>query len=84
VVTALAVRYLKPARLDDRLDVSARLARVGAASLHFEQQLVRDGELLAAGQVKVACVSAETLAPAAMPASLRRALARPVAVPESR
>ncbi|MFN7509498.1 MAG: tol-pal system-associated acyl-CoA thioesterase [Betaproteobacteria bacterium] len=84
VVTELAVRYLKPARLDDRLDVSARLVRVGAASLHFEQQLVRDGELLAAGQVKVACVSAETLAPAAMPAGLRRALAASGPAPKSR
>ena len=84
VVTELAVRYLKPARLDDRLDVSARLVRVGAASLHFEQQLRRDGELLATGQVKVACVSADTLAPAAMPAGLRRALAASGAAPQSR
>jgi acyl-CoA thioester hydrolase len=74
VVTELAVRYLKPARLDDELEVYARLARAGAASLQFEQRLLRAGELLATAQVKIACVSAQSLAPTPLPHDLRRRL----------
>jgi acyl-CoA thioester hydrolase len=74
VVVSVAVQYLKPARLDDELRLSARIARQGRASLEFVQEARRGNELLATGQVKVACVRASTLAPAALPAQLRGAL----------
>lgn len=74
VVTSLACDYRRPARLDDRLTVLARIERIGGASLSFVQQIERDGELLASGRVKVACVDAKTLAPAALPRFLLDAL----------
>lgn len=74
VVTAAAVQYLRSARLDDRLTVLARVARLGGASIEFEQSCWRNDELLATGQVKVACVDAQTLAPARLPSFLRASL----------
>lgn len=37
VVHSLACRYARPARLDDRLEVTARISRLSACSLQFEQ-----------------------------------------------
>ena len=79
VVTSLACDYRRPARLDDHLQVEARLERSGGASLIFAQRIERDGELLASGRVKVACVDAQTLAPAALPRFLIDALRSPAA-----
>lgn len=76
VVVSTAVQYIRPARLDDQLRVSARIAKRGRASLEFAQEAHRGDELLATAQVKVACVAASTLAPAAMPPHLQRALDR--------
>jgi acyl-CoA thioester hydrolase len=76
VVVSAAVQYIRPARLDDELRVSARIAKRGRASLEFVQEAHRGDELLATAQVKVACVAATTLAPAAMPPHLQRALDR--------
>jgi acyl-CoA thioester hydrolase len=67
VVTSLTCDYRRPARLDDRLTVQARIERSGGASLTFAQQILRDEELLASGRIKVACVDARTLMPAALP-----------------
>ena len=74
VVHSCEVRYLKPARIDDALRVTAALARVGRAGLDFLQQVWRDGELLCEGRVKVACVRATDLTPRALPAALRSAM----------
>lgn len=79
VVTSVAVDYLRPARLDDELVALARVERVGGASLVFAQQLERGTDRLAQGRVKVACVDARTLAPAALPPALAAAL-RPARV----
>ncbi len=76
VVVSTAVQYLKPARLDDALSISAQIARRGRASLEFVQEARRGDELLATGQVKVACVRAATLAPAGLPPQLVAALDR--------
>ncbi len=76
VVVSAAVQYIKPARLDDALTVSAQIARRGRASLEFAQEARRGDELLATGQVKVACVRAATLAPAGLPPQLVAALDR--------
>nr|PZN69903.1 MAG: tol-pal system-associated acyl-CoA thioesterase [Pseudomonadota bacterium] len=75
-VVELTVRFLKPARLDDLLTVSASAEAGGGASLQFDQQ-VRDetGALLAEGRVRVACVDARTLKPRRLPADLAARIA---------
>lgn len=74
VVVHAAVDYLRPARLDDALTITARIAELGRAYLVFEQQALRGTELLARGRVKVACVDTRRLAPARLPVELTAAL----------
>jgi tol-pal system-associated acyl-CoA thioesterase len=74
VVHSCAVRYHRPARVDDALEVSADLQRLGKATLDFHQQVWRADELLCEADVRVACVSASDVRPQAMPAALYRNL----------
>ncbi|NBU89362.1 MAG: tol-pal system-associated acyl-CoA thioesterase [Betaproteobacteria bacterium] len=75
IVTDTRVRYLRPARLDDEIDVTAAVSETGPASLTFSQQARRHGEVLADGEIRVACVDASTLRPRRFPPSLKRILA---------
>lgn len=61
VVSESSLKYHVPARLDDRLDVTVDVRHSARASLVLEQQALRDGELLAEGEVRIACVDAPTL-----------------------
>lgn len=64
--------YRRPARLDDLLTVSARIAASGSASLTFAQEVVRDADqsVCCRGRVKVACVDAVRLRPRRIPPQL--------------
>lgn len=62
--------YLRPARLDDELKVSARLVDVRRASLTFEQHVRRLDEVLCRGRVQIVCVDNERFKPTAIPAEL--------------
>ena len=74
VVVQLAVDYVKPARLDDELTITARIGEQARSYLVFEQRALRGVQLLARAKVKVACVDMERLAPARLPAELTAAL----------
>ncbi len=77
VVGSVEVRYLRPARLDDRLLVEVHVAARHGASLEFVQPIRRDDPertLLAQARVLVACVQAGSLRPRRLPAPLLRAL----------
>ena len=74
VVRSVRADYLAPARLDDALEVSARIASRRRTSLVFDHEIRRDRELLFTAQVLVACVDMRRLKPAALPASLHALL----------
>ncbi len=74
VVAQAAVDYLRPARLDDALTITARIGERARTYLVFEQQALRGTELLARARVKVACVDTRRLAPARLPVELVAAL----------
>ncbi len=75
-VVELTIRFIKPARLDDLLTVSARAGVSGRASLHFDQEVRNEsGMLLADGRVRVACVDARTFKPCRLPADLAARIA---------
>lgn len=74
MVHAISVRYHRPAVLNDLLEVSARVATFGRASVAFAQRVERDGALLVEAEVRLALVGRETLRPARMPAALRQLL----------
>jgi acyl-CoA thioester hydrolase len=73
-VRAAQVEYLKPARFNDVLEVTVDLARRGAASLSFKQQVRRDGVTLCTGEIRIACLDVNSFAPAAIPARLALAI----------
>lgn len=56
-VTDLALKYQRPARLDDDVLIESTVAEVSRATCSLVQKAVRDGELLAEAQVRVAFVS---------------------------
>ena len=73
VVTDTALRYRRAAHLDDVLSISVRLLQAGRASLQLAQQALRDGELLAEGDIRIACVqhaANEPFKPCRIPANI--------------
>lgn len=66
VVRAMQLDFLRPARLDDLLQVTAAVSQVRRASVIFAQQIWRQDQLLLTAQVKVAAVSATAFRPVAL------------------
>lgn len=66
------VRFLQPARFDDRLSVRTRVTRTGGARVFFEQAIhrVADDMLLCKADCEVACISADTFRARRLPAGL--------------
>ncbi len=67
------VRYRKGAFFDDELTLRTELAEIGRASLRFDYTVLRDGEVLATGHTRHACVELATGRPSRMPEQLRAA-----------
>ena len=61
------VRYLQPAKFDDRLLVHARCLDVKGARFRYEYAIERDGELIADGWTAHATVDAATFRPTRVP-----------------
>jgi len=75
IVTDTTVRYLRPARLDDELEVTVEPLQIGAASMRLAQQAWRGDELLAEGTIRAGCVDAGTFRPRRLPNDILEALA---------
>jgi acyl-CoA thioester hydrolase len=67
VVRALAIDYHRPSLFNDRLRVTVELAKVGASRMVVAQRVLREEELLAAAEVKLACVGAASFKPVRIP-----------------
>ena len=70
-----SLRYLRPARLDDLLQVTVTLREAGRASMLLEQQSWRDELLLVEGRIRIGCVDAATLRPRRIPDPILHVLA---------
>lgn len=70
VVTSLTTKYLRPAKLDEQLIVTATVIAAAKASLSFEQQVYHGNEVLCKAQVSLACVDKVTLKPKRIPEAL--------------
>jgi acyl-CoA thioester hydrolase len=66
VVVEALVRYRRPAFFDDELTLRTDLAEIGKVSLHFDYEVFRDGEQLATGYTRHACVDLATGKPVRM------------------
>ncbi len=58
VVRSMTLDFLRPARMDDVLEVVTEPQEVLGASVTLRQQVMRGGELLAGASVRVAFISA--------------------------
>jgi acyl-CoA thioester hydrolase len=72
IVTDTALRYLRPARLDDLLHVTVQVTQAGRASMTLAQQAWRGAELLTEGTIRIACVDAGTFVPRRIPTPLQQ------------
>ena len=75
VVTDTSLRYRQPARLDDLIEATVDVGRVGAASLTIAQHAWRpeaDGRstLLCDGTIRIGCVELGTFRPCRIPNDL--------------
>lgn len=70
VVHAAQVNYRRSARLDDQLQVTARVEKLARTYVEFQQQVFRGDELLCEGLIRIACVNADTMKPNAIPAGI--------------
>ena len=75
VVRAVEASYLRPAVLDDTLDVVTTLDKLGRASLDFAQQVRRDGQTLFEARIGIACVDRNSMRPTPIPSAVRAQLA---------
>ena len=69
------VRYLQPARFDDRLRIYSRVEQARGARFRFDYAIARGDEVIADGWTSHACVDAVTLRPRRIPSALTEAIA---------
>jgi acyl-CoA thioester hydrolase len=69
------VRYLAPARFDDRLEVHSRVVDLRGARFRFEYAIERDGVLVADGWTAHGVVDAATFRPTRVPSWLSESIA---------
>lgn len=55
-VRAVSVEYLRPAKLEDDIEIVTRVADLAGASLVLDQTVRRDAENLATAAVRIACI----------------------------
>lgn len=74
VVKNAAIDYHSPAKLDDQLQISVRVEKLGKASVNFYQEAWRQNkdarELLCHGRIRVGCVHSHSLRPTPIPSAV--------------
>ena len=73
LVFELKARYHAPARLHDKLWVSAEVVKMGRASVVFRHRVERGAELLVEAEVTLATVHRDRMRPARIPEELQQA-----------
>ncbi len=70
VVRSVQVDYLKPARFNEQIDVSAKIIDYKKASLTFEQVITRQQDVLCRATIRIACLDAQTMKPKLIPIAI--------------
>ena len=73
VVSGLSIRYLRPLRLEETLEVWTKIKNIAKVSAVLDQRIVRNGAVMAELEVKLAYL-APSGRPALWPEAVRRAL----------
>ena len=67
------IDYLKPARLDEQIEVHTWIKKIGGASIELDQNILRGVEPIVLAKVRLACVGPNGR-PRRLPAHVRAAL----------
>jgi len=78
IVRRMQLRFIRPALLDDLVQVSVEAVQPGRAQITVAQRAHRSGALLVEANVNLACVNPRSLRPIALPAPLHARLAMDV------
>jgi acyl-CoA thioester hydrolase len=70
VVRNCNVQYLKPARMDDLIDVSVEVIEIGKSFLKMKQEISLKGQALNQMEVEIVCVNAKSFKPARIPTQI--------------
>lgn len=71
VVRKVDIDYLRPARFNDQLQVSAKIVTLKRSTIVFEQLLTCQGELCAKAEVVVVCVDMNKFKPCSIPETMK-------------
>jgi acyl-CoA thioester hydrolase len=74
VVVEAQIRYHRPARFGDQLQVSVLVTERGGVSVTMTQEIRRgsaDGELLVSATIRAACLDSDSLKPRPLPVSMQ-------------
>jgi acyl-CoA thioester hydrolase len=71
VVRRAALDFVRPARLDDMLEVTVEPQKLARVYVQLVQEASRGGQVLARAEVQVACLSLRGFKPAAIPQFVR-------------
>ncbi len=67
VVKKCEIEYLRPAKLDDLIEVSVTVKEIRAASIVMEQEIKRANQILSTLLVEIVCVAADNFKPKKIP-----------------
>lgn len=74
VVRRALLDFLRPARLDDLLDITVEPLKLAHVYVDLAQEARCGAQVLARAEVRVACLNRRNFQPAAMPQSLRESI----------
>ena len=72
VVSEIAVEFVKPARLDDALNISVGIENLGRVRVTFHQEIRRGEDVLVKARVSVATLAVESFKPIEIPADVKK------------
>ncbi|SNX60146.1 acyl-CoA thioester hydrolase [Nitrosomonas ureae] len=76
MIRSIDIEYLKPAVLDDLLNITVSVLEVGRSRITLFQEVLCSHIKLVNATIHVVCVGAEKLKPVSIPASLREKIGK--------
>jgi acyl-CoA thioester hydrolase len=70
VVRSVKVDYLKPARFNELLDVSAKVIEHKKTNFTFEQAITRQQDVLCTAEIRIVCLDAQSMKPKLIPSAI--------------
>jgi len=77
MIRSIQIDYVKPAVLDDLLNVTVAVKEVGRSRITLFQEVLCSQVKLVSATVHVVCVGADTLKPVSIPVPLREKIGKP-------